>query len=320
MRNSKNCQVKLGLFAIIATMDGLKKETYRDYVERMRLVLSYIQRHLDEDVSLEALAQVACFSPFHFHRIFRGMLGESVAAHIRRLRLERAAARLKNGTWSVIDIAIEAGYESHEAFTRAFRDMFDVSPSEYRRSRRLFSVSDGRVHFRNEASLNDFGSDNVRGTDMKVEIIEMDPVRVAYVRHVGPYNECSRAWEKLCMWAGPRGLLAPGVQFLGLCYDDPEVTPVHRIRYEACITVDEDVEGEGKIGVQQLEGGPYARATHFGPYDNLSRTYSQLCGRWCAGNGYELASKPSVEIYQNSPEDTEPEDLVTDVHVPLLRA
>jgi AraC family transcriptional regulator len=99
-------------------MKGLKKTTYRDYSERMLKVLVFIQRHLDEDVLLEELAEVACFSPYHFHRIFRGMIGESVKGYVRRLRLERAAQRLKNSARSITDIAFEAGYEAHESFTR----------------------------------------------------------------------------------------------------------------------------------------------------------------------------------------------------------
>ena len=152
---------------------------------------------------------------------------------------------------------------------------------------------------------------------MKVEIIDMKPATVAYVRHIGPYDQCGRAWETLCTWAGPRGLLGPGCRFLGLSYDDPDVTPADKIRYDACITVDGEAKPEGEIGVQQLEGGAYAMSTHIGPYDKLSEVYAQLCGQWLPAHGYEIASKPSIEVYQNSPEDTEPEDLITDVHVPL---
>ena len=154
---------------------------------------------------------------------------------------------------------------------------------------------------------------------MKVEITELETMKVVYVRHLGPYQECGKAWEKLCTWAGPRGLLRPGAKFLGLCYDDPTVTPSDKIRYDACATVDADtdVEPEGEIGVQTISKGTYAMATHFGPYENLSKTYCQLCGQWMPEKGYEIASKPSIEIYQNTPEDTEPEDLITDIYIPL---
>src|SRR5512135_2703266 len=108
--------------------------TLHDYKRRLLRVLVHIQQHLDDALGLPELAGLACFSPYHFHRIFKGMVGESVKEHIRRLRLERAASRLKLGTASVTSIALDAGYESHEAFTRSFRSVFGVSPSQFRTS------------------------------------------------------------------------------------------------------------------------------------------------------------------------------------------
>jgi AraC family transcriptional regulator len=298
-------------------MEGLKKTTYQDYSERMLKVLVFIQQHLDEDVLLEELAEVACFSPYHFHRIFRGMVGESVKGYVRRLRLERAAQRLKNSVRSVTDIAFEAGYEAHESFTRAFGDMFGHSPRAYRNSHQRPKDTSPALNAQAKDTLEHLMGRESRSTNMKVEIVEMKPVQLAYVRHVGPYNQCARAWETLCTWAGPRGLLAPGCQFMGLCYDDPDVTPGERIRYDACISVDEAVNPEGEIGTQKLEGGLYAMTTHIGPYEKLSTVYAQVCGQWMPAQGYEIPSRPSIEVYQNSPEDTEPEDLITDIHVPL---
>ena len=110
--------------------------TLESYQERMVRALVHIQGHLDEPLPLEDLAGVACFSPFHFHRIFRGMVGESVKEHVRRLRLERSAQRLKLSSQPVTAIALDAGYETHESFTRAFRAMSGQPPSEYRENHR----------------------------------------------------------------------------------------------------------------------------------------------------------------------------------------
>ncbi len=289
-----------------AAMKPLKQTTREDYARRMMTVLNYIEAHLDEEISLEELAGVACFSSYHFHRIFHGMIGEPLKKYIRRLRLERAASRLKSSAFSVTQIALEAGYDTHEAFTRAFNGMFGMAPRDYRENYSLLDANNHKtIHFTIEA-----------GT-MKVDIIEMEPMQLACVRHVGPYHECGKAWEKLCLWAGPKGLLRPGIQFLGLCFDDPEITPPEKIRYDACITVDPDCPVDGEVYLQQTEGGSYARVTHFGPYEKLSQTYNQLCGQWVPAKGYVIASRPSIEMYMNSPEDTEPEDLITDIFIPL---
>src|SRR5205085_6955962 len=111
---------------------AMHSQTERTYHERVLRVLVYIQNHLDDALALDDLAAVAHFSPYHFHRIFRGMVGESVMEHVRRLRLERAAHRLKFTDQPVTRIAFDAGYEAHEAFTRAFGAMFGTAPSQFR--------------------------------------------------------------------------------------------------------------------------------------------------------------------------------------------
>lgn len=252
----------------------MKRSTFEDYKERMLRVLLYIQQHLDEETPLEALARVAAFSPYHFHRIFRGMLGESVKEHIRRLRLERAAMRLKHSDTSVTMIAFEAGYESHEAFTRAFKTMRGVSPSQFRSRNGNYPplYARPRVHYREGKPINNFEPVVLGGESMDVKVNKIDPMRVAFVRHIGPYNQCSGAWGKLCAHLGKKGLLGPDTRYIGLCHDDPDVTPADKIRYDACATVPEDFEPAGEIGVQEIEGGEYAVTTHFGPYDKLNET------------------------------------------------
>lgn len=282
----------------------MKEDTQTTYQQRILKVLLYIQNHLYEELSLEELAQIACFSPYHFHRIFRGMVGETLAAHVRRLRLERAAQRLVQTERSVTDLAFEAGYETVESFTRAFRERFGASPSEYKKT----------AHADLLIRLPEFKQGDV---SMDVQVKEIPARKVVFVRHVGPYHECGKAWEKICMWAGPRGLLQPGVKFIGLCYDDPDVTAPDKIRYDACITTEADVAPEGEIGVQTIDAGLYAMTTHYGSYTRLSETYAALCGQWAPANGYEIRSLPSLEIYLNSPEDTPEDELLTDVHIPI---
>ena len=103
--------------------------TWNDYQQRILRVLTHIQEHLDEALELEELARVACFSSFHFHRVFAAMTGETIADHVRRLRLERAAMELRSGAKQVIQVALDAGYEAHAAFTRAFKAASSVSAS-----------------------------------------------------------------------------------------------------------------------------------------------------------------------------------------------
>jgi AraC family transcriptional regulator len=268
----------------------------QSYQERILRVLLHIQRNLDRPLELDDLASVACFSPFHFHRIFRGIVGESVMEYVRRLRLEQAAQTLRFSDSPVIDVALDAGYESHEAFTRAFSAHFGMPPFSYRKERRPLSV------------------ESVSG----VRLEEFGPKRVVFLRHVGPYNQVGPVWQKLMSWAGMHGLIGAAPVLLGIVYDTPEVTAETKLRYDAALVVESAVEPEGEIGVQEIAAGQYAVITHTGPYEGIHETYDRLCGGWLPSTGRELASVPAFERYLNSPYDTAPENLRTDIYLPLL--
>ncbi len=274
----------------------MKAATERDYSERFVRSLVYIQEHLDEELSLEQVAGAAAFSTFHFHRIFRGLSGESLHGYVRRLRLERAAQRLKRADEPVTSVALDAGFETHEAFTRAFTGMFGESPSSFRA-----------------------GFEPPRYPDLPpVDIKELPPAKILFLRHVGAYDQVGATWMRLMMWAGPRGLLGPGMRLLGIVHDDPDVTPPEKLRYDAAIVVRQQVEAEGEFGVMELPGGRYAVAVHKGPYDTLGATYQRVYGGWLPKSGEELRDAYPFEEYLNSPQNTRPEDLLTAIHLPLL--
>lgn len=153
---------------------------------------------------------------------------------------------------------------------------------------------------------------------LEVKIEKLEAQKVAFVRHVGPYNECEHAWGKLCSWAGPKGLLTSETKYLGLCYDDPEVTPKDKIRYDACITVGANVEPENYVDIQEVEAGEYAVTLHKGPFEKLAQTYAELFGKWLANSGREAKHAPSIELYLNDPKTTSPEKLEILIQIPLI--
>jgi AraC family transcriptional regulator len=294
----------------------MRPDTRGSYSERILRVLLHIQTHLDETLSLDDLARLAFFSPYHFHRIFRGMVGESVMEHIRRLRLERAAHRLQQTDDLVTLIAFDAGYETHEAFTRAFRAMFGQSPSGFRETRATARLSTARSAIHYGSGIDRFQTAEGDFT-MDVRIEQVQPMRVAFIRQIGPYQQAPATWGKLMAWAGPRGLLGPDTLYIGISHDDPSVTPPDKLRYDACIPVGPDVQAEGEVGVQEIAGGEYALTTHHGPYMKLDKTYAELCGQWLPGSGREPGSGPCFEIYRNWQDMPPEDDLLTDVYLPL---
>jgi AraC family transcriptional regulator len=281
----------------------VKADTLESYHERLARVLAYIEGHLDEPLPLEDLAAVACFSPYHFHRVFRGMVGESVKEHVRRLRLERAARRLLGSDSTVLALALDAGYETPESFTRAFEARFGLAPS-------VFRGNGGKM---NAVSK----SEKAALPAVDVTVRRMQPLRVAYVRHIGPYNQVGEAWSKLMMWAGPKGVLGPNAVRLGISHDDPEITPPERLRYDAALAVPDSVTGSGEVAIQEIGGGEYAVAIHRGPYDRLNQTYAALCGQWLPASGREARNAPPLEFYRTSFGQAPPEEFVTEIYLPL---
>jgi len=297
----------------------LKPATLADYKARLLRVLVHIQQHLDEPLGIDELARIACFSSFHFHHVFTGMMGESLKEHVRRLRLERAATHLKLGSRPVTEVALDAGFESHEAFTRAFKSSYGLPPTKYRsqRSTMLEPRARSGIHFRTSFTPRNFRTSQSGAKSMNVQIKTLEPMRVAFIRHVGPYGEVGPTWDKLTTQLGRDGWLAGKIMMLGICHDDPDVTPQQKIRYDACVTVDAQFQPSGEIGVQTVAGGSYAMTTHFGPYNKLGETYSALLGQWLPRSGRELRKAPCFEVYLNAPDGTEPEDLITDIYAPL---
>lgn len=274
-------------------------------VDRIDAARRVIESRLDEDVPLEELAKAAHYSMFHFHRLFRGVTGETVREHTRRLRLERAAYHLSHTDQSILQLALQAGYDSHEAFTRAFKSHFNVAPSVFREERRT-----------NRAER----SHAMQTTEIEARIERREPVRIAYVRHVGPYEEVGEAWKALCKWGWSK-LMFGKAEMFGLCFDDPEVTPAERIRYEACLVVGEKAKPKPPVQMRELPGGAYAVTLHEGPFEGLAETYARLLGKIVSepidGRRWSPGDPPSLEKYLNDPRKTPPEKLRTEVWMPV---
>jgi AraC family transcriptional regulator len=291
----------------------MKPSTEQDYHERIVRTLVYIQRHLDDELELETLASVAAFSRFHFHRVFRGLVGESLKEYVRRLRLERAAQRLKQQETPITELAFEAGFEAHESFTRAFGTMFGTSPSDYRAAHRMAPESASGTHL---DDVSGYHPPNY-GEPLPIEVKEMPPMKIVFLRHAGPYSQAGATWGRLMNWAGMRGLLGPRMRMIGIVHDDPDVTPADKVRYDAAIVVNRPVQPEGEFGVTEIPGGRYAVFTHHGPYDTLGKTYQGFFGGWLPTSGHELRDAEAFEEYLNSPMNATPENLLTRIHVPL---
>jgi AraC family transcriptional regulator len=276
-----------------------------DYQARIDAACRFLEEHLDNDPPLEDIANAAHFSPFHFHRLFRGLTGETVRGYTRRLRLERAAHHLTHSDKDILAIALDAGYASHEAFTRAFTKRFDATPSAFRQAKQ-----DALAPIRR--------ADQAPPIDVRLE--RMPPTTIAFARHVGPYTEVGAAWKILMKWGWSRMVFAKARTF-GLCHDDPDATDPSRIRYDACMIVPAGTKTKHGVQLRELPGSTYAVTLHQGPYSLLGETYAALLAHIALhkidGRARRLRDPPSLEQYLNDPRKTKPEDLRTEIWMPV---
>jgi AraC family transcriptional regulator len=270
------------------------------YPERIQRVVDYLAQHLDEALDLETLARVAHFSPYHFHRIYRGLLGETVNDTVRRLRLHRSAIDLLDRDLSIERTARRAGYASQAAFTRAFRAEYGEPPARYRGARRVTQLNQ-------EGNL----------TTYEVETITLRKLRVAAIEHRGDYQLTSKAFERLMAVAATTGLLTPDTRTIGIYHDDPVSVPKGELRSTACITVADDWVPSGELTEVQIDGGRYARIVHTGPYTELKTAYDWLYQTWLPNSREEPRNIPCLEEYLSDPRQVPAKDLETAVMMPL---
>lgn len=298
----------------------MKPETESFYAQVVQRVIVHVASHLDEALALEAMAEQACLSPFHFHRVFRGMVGETPMELGRRLRLERAAWRLLHTIQPVTVIAFDAGYETHEAFTRAFRASYAESPSAFRRRGhlRIQLAAPCGVHFSEDGHVPQFIPRNSGGLTMKVEIARYPELRVGTVRHVGPYMQISEAFARLGELAGPSLLFEqPGAMMVALFHDDPETTPPDQLRSDAAVVVGDGVQLPEGLTEQRIPAGEYASTVHIGPYEQLGDAWARFMGEWLPASGRRLGPGVSYEVYHNTPMNAPKEELKTEIRLPL---
>lgn len=275
-----------------------------NYECQLQKVTDFIGKNLDEELTLDQLSDVACFSKYHFHCIFTASMGLSLRQYIRWLRLKRAAHQLiVEQDRSIIKIAIDAGFESHEAFTRVFKQTCGVSPSEFR-SQKSWQAWD-----RPPYCLPKQG-----GTKMKVIIKEMKGRRLAAKEHRGDPKTMGNTVSQLISWSKAQPMdLKPGPgEAFGFAYDDPKTTPVEDFRHDIAITVPEELKLSSDVVEKLLPAGRYAVAVHKGSRENIADTVYALYRDWLPKSGEELGDLPCIFSHYNFEHEVAETELVTE--------
>lgn len=308
----------------------MKPETRSFYELAVQRAIERVVSDLDQALDLLALARAAALSTFHFHRVFRGLVGETPLELLRRLRLERAAWELLNGGSPVTGVAFAAGYETHEAFTRAFRAHYACSPSEFRRLRRAEGpacahptqvelAARSGIHFQpGQVRVPSIHLDQA-GPGLAVELKELPELRVATVRHRGPYNRISEAFGRLGELAAAAELVGPHAAMLALYHDDPEMTPGPDLRSDAAIVVSPGALVPEGLRIRRLPAGLYACTAHVGSCTQLGDVWARFMGEWLPRSGHRMGEGPSYELYRNRLGQEPGQAPVTELHIQLAR-
>lgn len=248
---------------------------------------------------LEDLAALAHFSPFHFHRLYRSLIGETVVDTVRRVRLAHAATLLAETRSSVTEIALEVGYDSPQAFTRAFRQYAGLSPRAFQKKIQVIAARPGGT------------DDRPAPAGPQAQLMEQGALRVQALRHHGPPGTIPHTHRHLHQLVGRR----PVRQWLGIAHGDPEAGA--DFCYFAAALLADEAPVAADIEIIDIPAGCYAAHALIGPYSQINATISALYSLWLPCSGYEPDDRPLLEIYRNSPRDTAPAQLHTDLLIPV---
>lgn len=273
----------------------------------MNKVVKHIEDNLGAEIDINELSKIACYSAYHFHRLFRAYVGESIYGYRKRLLLERAVKQLLYSSDSIIEISFKCGYENQSSFNKAFKSQFSYTPSQVRKQR--VSVNTRKIKLNIKWSI-----------QMKPEIKNIENINVICARETGSYVEAApKAWGRIMKFTYSNKLMTKDTKLIGISHDDPNVTDPDHIRYDACVDIDADTTNEDNLTKQTIAGGKYAVFLHKGAYENFQQTYSYIFNKWLPESNHKLHDeKICFEVYLNrDPRRTKPENLRTEIHIPL---
>lgn len=281
-----------------------KPATLEEYRRRMNLIVDFIERNLDGEIDVARLASESGFSPWHFHRITRAFLGEPIGTYIMRVRLETAARMLRATDMPIAEIAYRVGYDVPSSLSKAFRQLYGISPNGYRKSKNFSIMRPMQIN---------------PDLDIAVEVRNIPDADIIYIRLTGRYDtlDFPGTWSRMWPYMAANGVTEWCPDFICIYYDDPKVTEPDKLRTDVCFTLPHPLPAKGEIGSRVLNGGKYAVFRYVGPYANLGSVYDTIYSHLVPENGLRIADAPGYEKYVNNPEDTTPDKYITEIYVPV---
>ncbi len=291
-------------------VDKQNRLNTENYQRRFTRVFDYIDKHLDEPLLLERLSEVAHFSPFHFHRQFSAYCGLPPGRYIQLMRLKRASYRLAfNPHEKVIDIALDAGFQHAESFSRAFKQLFEVTPSEFRQQPVWVDWHQRMPQPQHK-----------RRESMSVEIYDFPVTKAAMLVHRGDPLSINETAAQFIAWRKSTGLSpVRSSQTFGVAPHDPGTTSPDEFEFRICGSVSAEIAEDNAFGVVNtvIPAGRCAVLRHQGSHDALTALAQGLYRDWLPTSGEELRDFPLFFHYHNFVHEVAEHELVTDIYLPL---
>ncbi len=298
-----------------------RQESIHIYERRINRVIDFVRRHLDEPLSLDRLARVAHFSPFHFHRLFQSLVGETVHGFVKRLRLERAVFHMTHGpTRSLTQVALECGFTSSSDFSRAFKEVFGFAPRQFTRERFREHRKNCEVDPVNPdypVSMPWSYQTSLNPDRFRARLMDIPARRVALVRVIDSYNapRLISGLERLLAWAVRHDLT--GARLLGMSCDDPETTPRAKCQFDWCLELPTDFGSVRGVDETLLPAHRYAVVACRGDLAKEQRAWDWLFQSWLPTSGHQPSTDPAIESYRSRPEGTDWNRLDLDCCLPV---
>lgn len=293
------------------------------YTGRINKAIEYIENHIDEPLSLSDIASQACFSPFHFHRIFSLLTSETLYGFINRLRLEKSLAILVSAESPAIkDIAYLCGFSSQAVFARAFKKHFGMTALEYRKNWPEVRKRNIRKNSKIDPDIQPYFWNFEPYKKWKVMIEQcisvkhMPKLNLIYCLHTGPYHLIGESYGRLMSWAGRKGLLNPGVKTVTVYHDDPTITKIENLRQYACITAPKTAMVEGEFNHTSVPEGLYAVGSFEIDVNEFEEAWNAVCA-WLMNSGYQPKIGFPYELYHNNHEEHPQKKFILDICIPV---
>lgn len=299
------------------------KEIQADYKNRINRVFEFIDQNLGSDLSLNTIAEIAFFSPFHFHRIFKFITGETLNEYVNRQKIEKSTLDLLHKNITTTEIAHKYGFSDNSSFSRAFKKYFGISPTEFKQQNPNRHSKIRQLESKNGQDYPDYEKyiciiNNLKKwikMNANIEIKEMPKMDLAYVSSIGPQN-LESAYQKLMKWATPQGLMNEQTKMVTIYHDSFKVTEANKVRMSASILLNKPVEADGEIGLTSIQKGKFIVGSFEIRLNEFEKSWTGLF-LWMSENGYKKADKNPFEIYHNNFNEHPERKAIVDFYIPI---